>query len=444
MKNALRLSFVLSIVAIALACTAPRPGSGRTSGPVAGKTNTPGKSEPIDTIRWTQPSNPKPPIKDSKNNQGNTTTPGKPGETYRVTLLLPFLTNQFDQTTVPEKSKLGLQFYAGARIALDQISKNNQINIIADVLDTQTSDAEFQTVLSDRLLAKTDVIIGPVRNSHVQTAAEWAKKQRKILISPESPNSELTQNNPDFIQINPSLRAHCEAITQYIQQKFATAQVTLLCKQKEADRLPYFQEYLANGQKPAFKELILPDETLNFDKIDLKQYFKPGKTAVFILPTWSSQDFVMSFLRKLKAVKGNQSVAVFGMPQWQHFESIEPEYLSELNTYISSATYINYDSQEVKDFMQLFYENTGTIPDEDAFNGYHVMRWTADMLEQYGLSFPTRLTNKTSIGLSNQFNFAKVAGQSAADGGDSNYDYLENKFLFILKFNKYGFAPVEN
>lgn len=401
-------------------------------------TQKPGANQPMDTIRWSTPANPKPPIGAQPDRP---TRPGGFSDTYHLAMLLPFLTNQAAGSSVPEKSSLALQFYAGAKIALQEISQTEGINLVVDVYDTQANDADFLPVISNPKLNNADVFIGPVRNSHVQAFADWTKRNRKILISPETPTSELTAQNPDFIQTNPSLRAHCEAIINFIQKYHRSDAVTLVCKEKEADRLPYFQ--IANASDIPLTELIVPDATANFDKIDLKKYLKPGRTAVFVLPTWASQDFVMAFLRKLKDVKGAAKVEVYGMPQWKSYESIEAEYLTALNVHISSASYIDYTVEEVKEFQQKFYEATGTLPDDDAFNGYDVTLFTGKMLRRYGLSFPENLDREPFQGLHGQFRFSKIFTNGAVDDGFNQPDYLENTFVHILKFDKYGFVPVE-
>lgn len=405
----------------------------------------PGKTEPMDTVRWTTPSNPKPPIKNEPNGSGNNPRPntGGSGDTYHIGMLLPFLTSQFDNSTVPEKSRLAVQFYAGAKVALQKLSQEEKVNLVVDVYDTQANDADFQKLLSDRRLAQSSVFIGPIRSTHVELMAAWAKQNRKILISPDSPSSGLTSKNPDFIQTNPSLRAHCEAISAYVCNKHRQDIVTLVCKQKEADRLPYFQDYAAAHGCGSFGELIVADATTNFDKTSFSPFFKPGKTAVFIMPSWASQDFVMAFFRKLKAVKGNNRVEVYGMPQWESYESIEPEYLTLLNVHISSESYIDYSAPEVKAFQQAFYEATGMIPDDDGFNGYDVTMFTGKMLSKYGLSFPEHLTQMPFHGLRSDISIGKVNPAAGADIGGKTYDYLENKYVHILKFGKSGYEPAE-
>lgn len=431
------LLFLLPL--LLLACSpAKRPAA---PAPAATKPTRPAdkpRLEPMDTIRWTgPPPGAKPPIGAPAGQAGG----GLPGSSYRLALLLPFLADQLDDAAgkTPEKSRLALQFYAGARLALADLSAAGGLNLGVDVYDTRAADADFQRLFADLNFDKANVYIGPVRAGHVSLMAERAKSRNKIVVSPESPTMDLTRDNPGFLQINPSLRAHCEAIAAHVRARHGAGAVTLVCREKEADRLPFFQN-APLAQR--FGELVLPDAAANFDKTDLDYYLRPGRTAVFILPTWASQDFVMAFLRKLRAVKGNHAVEVYGMPQWKNFEAIDPEFLTALNVHISSAAYIDYARPEVKAFQQRFYDDTGTVPDEDAFNGYDVTTLVGRWLLEYGLSFPERLqTAQTYEGLRGRYRFARVGERPATESGAVRYDYLENKHVYILKFDKYGFVP---
>ena len=418
--------------------TPSRPGVPNKPTPTRPTPNT-----PMDTVRWTNPANPKPPIKNDPSRPTTQPGPAGNGSTYHMAFLLPFLTGQSDGSTVPEKSTLAVQFYAGAKIALDQLSREERTNFVVDVYDTQATDADFQKLLTNSRLEKASVFIGPIRSSHVQTFADWGKQRRKIIVSPETPTADLTKQNPGFVQINPSLRAHCEAIVRYVRRTNRPEAVTLVCKAKEADRLVYFHNANRALGGGVFSELIVPDETSNFTKVDLKRYIKPGRTSVFILPTWASQDFVNAFLRNLKTVKGSNTVEVYGMPQWAGFETIEPESFMDNNVHITAASYIDYTRQEVKDFQQKFYEATGTIPDNDGFNGYDVTLFTGRMLSRYGLSFPERLRTELFKGLHGDFQFSNIFATGMVDDGRNLPDYVENTFVHMLKFGKFGFAPAE-
>ncbi|MCC6412027.1 MAG: amino acid ABC transporter substrate-binding protein [Saprospiraceae bacterium] len=427
----MKYTFPFLLLIVLIACNpAKRAATPAPSKPVPAK---PGRT-PVDTLRWTTPANPKPPIGLPDK---NTTKPGdKPrpsGDTYTIAYLLPFLTGQFDGTKVPDKSGLALQFYAGSQLALEEISTLGGINLNVDVYDTETSDEDFQRLYYKPRFDKAQVYIGPVRSSQVSLLAEKTRENRRILVSPESPNMDLTSRNPGFIQTNPSLRAHCAAIAKYVRKKSKAEDVVLVCKAKEADRLPFFHDANPSGK---FNELIMPDAAANFDNTDLKKYLKYGRTAVFILPTWASQDFVMSFLRKLSAVKGSNRVEVYGMPQWMGYSQIDPEFLINLNVHVSSASFVNRDTEASKKFERSYFERFGTVPNDDAYNGYDVTMFTGSMLRRFGLSFPERIPRETFTGLSRKFQFAPV-------GVEGNVDYVENTFVYILKFDQFNYVPVE-
>lgn len=429
----MKYTFPVLLLIAFLACNPAKRSTTTTPGTTTKPApNKPGRT-PVDTLKWTTPTNPTPPI----GLPGGTTTPGekpKPsGDTYTIAYLLPFLTEQFEGSKVPDKSGLALQFYAGAQLALEEISTVGGINLNVDVYDTQTSDEDFKRLYSKPRFDKAQVYIGPVRSSQVSLLAEKTREKRRILVSPESPNMDLTSRNPGFVQTNPSLRAHCAAITKYVRKKSKAEDVVLVCKAKESDRLPFFHDANPSGK---FNELIMPDAAANFDNTDLKKHLRPGRTAVFILPTWASQDFVMSFLRRLNAQKGSNRVEVYGMPQWMGYNQIDPEFLINLNVHVSSASFVNRDTEASKKFERLYFERFGTVPNDDAYNGYDVTLFTGTMLRRFGLSFPEKISKETYTGLSRKFQFAPV-------GVEGNADYVENTFVYVLKFDQYNYVPVE-
>ena len=397
----------------------------------------------MDTIRWT-PDNTRPPITNDPSRMGS--KPEIQGGNYHIAYLLPFLTKQAVAGSVPGKSTLALQFYTGAKIALQQFSEEGNMEIQVDVWDTQANDADFEALLKNNSrLLNSYVFIGPIRSSHLEMISEWAKTNRKIVVSPDSPSSGLAKQNPDFIQLNPSLESHCAGILKYIKKTSRADAVTIICKEKEAGRIAYFQK--ANGDVEGgtsqLRRLIMPDAATNFERVDLKQYIRPGRTSVFILPTWTSQDYVMALLRRLKAVKGSNKVEVYGMPQWQNFDVIDAEYLREMNVHISAASYLDYTNEEIKSFQQKFYEMSGTIPNEDAFNGYDATMFTLKMLGKYGLSFPENLDIETFKSFHGIFTFSKIFNTQSVDDSFNKPDYLENTRVHILKYGQYGYQPVD-
>ena len=135
-----QILFLLLTLGLIIAACNPAKRSTDPARPNQPNKPIPGKPAPMDTIRWTPNNSGKPPIG---------APPGKPpaptaGQTYHLAFLLPFLSNQMLGSDVPEKSRLALQFYAGAKIALEQLSSEESVNLVVEVWDTQANDADFQ------------------------------------------------------------------------------------------------------------------------------------------------------------------------------------------------------------------------------------------------------------------------------------------------------------
>lgn len=437
------LFYGLLLVAMVLAACFParRPSDNRPSVPTRPSAPSrpaerpPARPQPMDTIRWKPAPDARPPIGDAPNR------PPAGTPTYRIALLLPFLTEQASAsaTAVPERSQPALHFYAGALLALQQLSESG-LNLEVEVLDTYSSDTDFQRLLDNPRLQKAQIIVGPMRPGHITLLAERTRQTRQIVLSPESPSMGLTRQNPDFVQLNPSLRAHGAAIVQHILARYPAEAVSIVLRRREAERTALFQP--SKGRR--FAEILTPDEGNYFDKVDLEAAFRPGQTAVFVLPTWSSQDFVMAFFRKLSAVRKGRPVVVYGMPQWRQFENIEPEYFVDLNVHISSAAYLDFTNAAVRAFQQAFYEAYGTVPQEEAFNGYDVFRLLGQGLQRLGLSFVQQLpAEPVFYGLRTAYRFARVPAEGPAPDErlSAFFDYVENTYVYILRFQNYRFEP---
>lgn len=412
---------------------APKPpGSGPSTDLPYGK---------MDTIRWQNDTRvkpiPSPGAGQIPSAGGGDNQVAEPGKTYRIALLLPFLTDKFVDSTnarLPKNSGIALQFYAGAKLALAKLSSEPGINLQIEVVDSKVSDADFQAVLKNPFLKKADVLLGGFRGSHVQALADFGKLNGKIIVSPDIATPSLARQNPDFIQLNPSLRAHCETLFRYASAKNPTAEIVLVCREKERERLVFIQ----NQSQNQLPEIVSPDADEQF-KVDLKPYFKPGRTTVFILPTWSSQDFVNSFFQKVKAQRGKTPVEIYGMPQWREFENIEADDFENLHVHLSAARFARLSMPETDEFRQAFFNETGTIPTDDAFNGYDATLFLGRILKKYGSHFPEKLASASSRGLASKFEFRKIGATS--DRADQ-FDYWENGGVQILRFENYRFVPV--
>ncbi len=419
-------------------------------------------TEELDTLKWkVNPIDENPPITSeaTKERIGKPVIPGLVNpvtgksemlSVYNVAIMLPFLSDRSNNGTENDsRSAPALHFYGGVKMALADLSSEG-VKLNVTVHDTKGSEAVVQSLMNSRELKTANLIVGPLMKNNVIVAAEKAKQMQVPLVSPLSPSSNVTEDNPYFIQVSPYLNTHCQAITNHARKKYRADQIVLVVRNKKAEisRLKYFQEsnQAFEGTEDAvrFKEFIVTDETADFNEMDVSPYLKEGDTTVFIVPSWSNESFIYSFLRKIQVAKVENEieseVVIYGMPQWMNYERISYDYYEQLHVHISSASYINPMSENVRKFRIAYFDKYGTVPDLEAFIGYDVMLYFGRMIAKHGTYFQDRLDIERAEYLQTKFDIIREVPLSAVLAEDySKTNLFENKYVNILKFEDYYF-----
>ncbi len=423
--------------------------------------------EKMDTIIWKDiPTSTYPPITSAVSEMPN----DLPGEvvsvdrntgseffsSYNVAILLPFLTDKMNlssgsNSTLPENSAWALNFYSGARLALDVLNDEG-VNLNVSVIDTKASE-ETCTALArtNTDLRNAHLIIGPYRRNNVAIMAQLAKEQDIVLVSPFTAATGVSTDNPNYIQVNPTLEAHCKTIMRHALRSYGPENIVLVSKDVPAERarLQYFHdEYkqeMNNRVTIPLREFIIRDESANFNQLNVMPFVSLGDTAVFIVPSWSDETFIYALLRKIELSKSPESfVVVYGMPQWITFDKIDFSYYEKLHIHISASSYIDPISVDVQSFKRQYFDRFGAVPVEESFLGYDVTLYFGRMLHKYGSKFQRSFDRNAYTGLQTRFDFQPVMKANAAGSDRYQIEQYENSFIHILKFQDYQFRPADD
>lgn len=418
--------------------------------------------EPMDTVKWKDiPTDSVPPIQSETIVQdeeefGNPSELISKGEygtefhtAYEIAVILPFLTDRFNEASndIYNNSKWALNFYGGMLMAFDELGDEG-IKLNLTVIDSKASEKTIANLLSTRSeLFNSHLIIGPYRKDNIRLVANFAKRNNITHISPHSAASNLTNNNPNYIQVSPTLQTHCKAITQHIRATYRPDQVVLLARDKAAEkaRFAYFQEenfriegYRADSIK--FREIAVEEGDDNFRKVDLNSFMQPRDTTVFVIPSWSNENFIYSFLAYAKIAKSMSShVVVYGMPQWTEYTRIDFELYETMNVHVSADTYLDYYDTDVNFFRKRFFDRFGTPPTEEAFLAYDVSKYVGRMIHKYGTKFQYFVEQEPEQMLHTRFDFERVGIPRTTGTENVPIERFENKYVNILKFQNYQF-----
>lgn len=424
-------------------------------------------TEKMDTIQWRDvPASSYPPITSSSAPAATNTPTEKINvdrntgseffTSYNVALLLPFLSDKFNPAVgqIPDNATWALQFYSGAKLALEVLNDEG-LNLNVSVIDSkETSDAAISSMVrSNSDLRNAHLIIGPYRRDNVAIVAnELGKNEGITVVSPYSAASGVSPNNDNYIQINPTLQSHCEALMRHALERYSPENIVLVSKDKkeELPRLQYFHDeykrYNNNKTTIKLREFIIQGDATDFNRLNVMPFVSIGDTTVFMVPTWGDESFVFALLRKIELSKNpNSHVVIYGMPQWMEFDKIDFSYYEKLHVHISASSYIDPIDSGVQSFRRQFFDHFGTVPAEEAFLGFDIMLYFGRMLQKYGTKFQYSLDKERYKALHTIFDVQKVSPMAPTTGADrfAGIDRFENKYLHVLKFQDYQFQPAD-
>ncbi len=365
---------------------------------------------------------------------------------YGVDFVLPFLSdrNPADAQNLDANSLWALHFYSGAEMALDEL-KAGSTSFDVRVQDSRASKEKVSAILASPEYQRSQLIIGPYLKPQVTQLAEAVRGQEKVLISPYSAATGVSESNTNYIQVNPTLETHLRSLLGHAYRTQGADRIVLVAPAGQRSRLAYFQdEYkllTGDDQVKPLEELIISGEVP-----DLSQYLQ-GRRTVFMVPVYEDEAFVSNFLRQAyqnTLEERGDNVAIYGLPQWADFERLNAEFVEGTNVHISSSVFLDPLDPEVREFRRKFYDRYATLPRDEAYIGYDVTRYFLSMAARFGTRFQFELESNPEDVMHTSFRFSPVAvvPADATNLEEAVIDRFENKFVNILRYTDYAYQRV--
>jgi ABC-type branched-subunit amino acid transport system substrate-binding protein len=357
--------------------------------------------------------------------------------------LIPFKAGDSD-TSLNNISSANLRFvhyYAGIKMALDEFNRSEQIPIKLDVFDTGESDRSSE-ILNENQSALPQIVIGPYKSEALKLVADWAKKNKTIVISPWISSSTITEKNPYYFQVKAGLNAHYQLINEHVRSQFPLENILLISKSKEESKLKLFNNQ-QSGLKDLKEEIISEEDIAIRPEPILEKFLKEDGPTVFVLPLASLRDenYIYHFLRRVISEKKNKTVYVYGMYKWLDMKSEIQEYINSLNVRISMSNFVDSDRPEVKAFKRKYFEWYNEFPSEDAMEGYDLIKYLIRSMKKYGKSFYLNVDEPSEEYLETQFTFKPVKKNSQSP--DSEIDYYENSYIKLVEIKENKIKVIE-
>ena len=349
---------------------------------------------------------------------------------HSIALLLPFHLNSVDVKTATKKeiglSEMAIDFYQGFKLGIDSISIGGH-NFQVNVFDTETGDARIVNLANSESVKQQDLIIGPVFPEAIAAFSKF-KKPGEIQVSPLAATMPIEFNNPNLITINNTLDQHGLKIAEFITKKYRpeSVHIVLINTQKTEDAR--FSNYLKEGFNKLSASKFQITERPN--AIGIETYLDHSKINL-VLITSSDRSFLLSAIDKLHKLKEQDyKIEIFGHPNWIKAKYLNANKMQDLNARISSSYYVNYKSQNVKQFVARYRDEYKLEPSEFSFKGFDIAYYFGSMMQKYGKDYMKHLGDKAYEGLHNKFRFSK----------SQEFGYI-NEELFIMRYHNFELQP---
>ncbi|GLR15477.1 hypothetical protein GCM10007940_00920 [Portibacter lacus] len=369
-------------------------------------------------------------------------------DTYKIGMFIPFNASDSNYDVNDGGDQKFVNYYAGVKLALEEFDQEGH-HFEVKVMDSERSPEVVRGKIERGEVKDFDVIVGPYDRNGLSLTAEYGKESKTAVISPWLSSTKITDENPYYIQLRPSLSSHYFKLIDHVNQNFTADEIVLVGRNINSDknRFRYFQRtYSAindfnNGNE--LKEYFINDDSLNYADFAFSNLFVGGGKKAIILPNWNynDEDFIYSVLRRLNIERGRAEVFVYGMPILFDSEKIDFDFYKNLNIRTCVSEFVDWEDERVKTFMRKFYDKYGDLPTSDAFEGYDMINFIGSNLVKYGINFQLYLEQDRNRYLQTAYNIQKIYDEQ--DEQFEHIKYLENEHLDLIQYKGNKFVKID-
>lgn len=365
-------------------------------------------------------------------------------EVFQVSLFIPLYLSEIDSITTgdAEKAKQAsnakslrfLQFYEGFLMAADSL-KSLGFSMKLLVFDADEDTLKMRKLLAKPEISKSNLIIGLTYGNSFTQLANFGRKHKIPVVNPLSNKALYLEDNPWVFLANPTVTDMAESICRFIAATYQDDRVILVSSKKESEKKPLrmlsegFEAILKeqNGKGP---EII--DATIGAHAGSIADLLSKEKVNVVVLFS-NDELFVADYIRRLTPLADQKDIILFGMPGWPEFQSLESSALIRLKYHSFSNSFVDYNDENIVQFIRAFREKYKTEPADFAFQGYDIACYFLSTLFRYGKDFRDCAPHYQKKCLQTRFHFRNKEGDGFSNSWLNIYRYQDYKITDARK-----------
>jgi ABC-type branched-subunit amino acid transport system substrate-binding protein len=355
-------------------------------------------------------------------------------KTSVISLILPLGLDHaaFKQTYTAadlKKANMSVEYYQGFKLALDSLTSIGA-NYKLQIFDSKDDAAQAHSLAFNPQIRNGDLIVGPIFPEDVKSFTSVLTAARKPIVSPLSPASPATFNNPNLVTMTPPLEYHAKGAATYIANRIKPKKVFILNSGFSDEKL-YTTPFKYTIDSLSKRKIQVVSTTIVRGNLTpLIPQLSATDENIFVVPS-TKQAFLLVILHSLDTLSKKYPVTVFGHPNWEKFTFLKAAQLQRLKTHITSTDNVNYKSGQTNMFLRSYRRAYHTEPTDFAIKGFDQGMYFGELLakDDKGFKNPEQVDY---AGIHNGFHFIKKPGQGWV-----------NTHVDILRYENFDLKKVE-
>lgn len=322
-----------------------------------------------------------------------------PKDEVKVTLILPM------KASTENISRNNMDFYSGVLLAVKDLAETG-ISTELNVYDS--SDSSHPIASED--LNGSDLVIGPVSSGDLGRLL-ISESEIKTIISPLDPRAEsLAYSNSNFIQVPSPQMAQYQDLVGWIKEDTVPGDTLLIISEKGARETEATSQMIQAAGSSGMT--FIPFSYSILEGRDVTEPLTNIMTATGtnrVLIASESEAFVNDVVRNLNILVYNKlKVVLYAPARIRNFETIEVENLHNTSLHASLGYLIDYENDQVKNFLLKYRALYNTEPTQYAFQGYDIATYFINMCSRYGSDWMKKIDDSEKQMLQSTFRFIPI------------------------------------
>lgn len=291
-------------------------------------------------------------------------------------------------------SRSNMDFYSGMLLAARELGEEG-VNLEMDVYDI--ASGALGATRSE--LEDCDLVIGPVSADDISRIYSSAPGI-KALISPLDPRAEsILSSHPTMIHAPSSRNMQYKDLAQWIREDMQEGDKVVIISEKEGKTSEE-----GKLMRVAVDSAHIAYTPFSYSILEGREVQEPLEALLTaegvnrIVIASESEAFVNDVVRNLNLVIHNKfNIALYGPAKIRTFETIEVENFHNAGLHASLTYYIDYESDDVKNFLMKYRALFNTEPTQFAFQGYDVAKYFIGLCAKYGDDWKNHLDKECKM-----------------------------------------------